>query len=234
MAKVHSPEVRQTDYADYYSGSKDSLIAAGICRAEWFPARLAKDVRGRTKRTYPVPSAKPETTLRHRINSEGRAYWEVEKALTDEEHTRRMKIREEENSEYDNRIKEREQMAARNREVLMPAVRHMLRRYPGLNISDAGFSDAAECPTRRQFIRFYGPLELFRKYGLVTEGMIAERNREGQGSFSGWTETGGSFRLYQSRSDVWDLSLYSDNCPRERRMKNLSDARREIKRIAAM
>ena len=41
--------------SDYYRGTKDELIAAGICKAEWFPAApVVIDKRGRVKRSFSV------------------------------------------------------------------------------------------------------------------------------------------------------------------------------------
>lgn len=72
---------------DEYRGSKANLIAAGICKASWFPKKLVAQVRGdgkpylgnngkqRRRRTYPVDGVIPETTVTQRLTADGEEIW---------------------------------------------------------------------------------------------------------------------------------------------------------------
>lgn len=98
----NNPEVNrwQDSRGDYFSGTKEALIAAKICDPEWFPAKLLPKLRRdgrphmifgkpRMRRTYVVEGRESPTTLTHRLDAYGTEQWVVTVATSLEERSRR-------------------------------------------------------------------------------------------------------------------------------------------------
>jgi hypothetical protein len=218
--------------ADYYTGTQRALIACGICKPAWFPAKLGKDHMGRTKRTYTVEGHKPEITLRHRKDSRGRIYWEVQMGLSDVERRRRLDERDAEWRRQERETEKRQQEDARGRNELRPVVAALEARYRGVRILDASYSNTND-PDRQQNLTYYAPLEVLKRYGLITEAMLVN-----VGEFR-VNSIGDSFRLAEDerRSGCWILHVYTGSAPRgPMALKGISvaEAKRELRRIAAM
>lgn len=92
------PEIgrQKLTWCDFYSGTKAALVNAGICRAEWFPAKLALDrkyKKPRTVRTYKTEHKGLPVSLKHRTDAYGNVFWEVEFGIPDGEMERRKEER---------------------------------------------------------------------------------------------------------------------------------------------
>lgn len=138
-----APEVpcEKTTRGDYYTATKQELIAAGICRAEWFPAKLIRQVkrdgtpymgnngRQRTKRVYTVEGRSPAITLTHRRSPDGVEYWIVHVEITEEESRRRYQEHEREEKERIRRV--HEELEQRKRENQARQQRAAVDQTPG-------------------------------------------------------------------------------------------------------
>jgi hypothetical protein len=92
-AKVHHWQDTRTDY---FSGTREALVAEGVCKLEWFPEKLLPALRkdgqphkrwGREslRRTYVVEGRNPETILQHKLDAFGEEQWLVRIAVSEAE-----------------------------------------------------------------------------------------------------------------------------------------------------
>ena len=110
----------QSATADFIRGTKNQLIAAGICKARWFPKKLElkwhKDGRpymgnnGRqcVRRTYVVEDQEPETMLMFKLDALGVKLWTVQIAVDEDERRRREQALEEGEEERIRRLEQRD------------------------------------------------------------------------------------------------------------------------------
>lgn len=95
--RVRHQRVTFGRWGDLYEGTKSDLIAAGLARAEWFPANLQPEFcrdgspklrkgKQRVRRTYHVEGRKPEIMLIHLPYRDG---WILQIAVSDGEKRRR-------------------------------------------------------------------------------------------------------------------------------------------------
>lgn len=98
--RVRHQRVTFGRWGDLYEGTKSDLIAAGLARAEWFPAnlqpefcrdgspKLRKGKQG-VRRTYHVEGRKPEIMLIHLPYRDGTEKWILQISVSDDEKRRR-------------------------------------------------------------------------------------------------------------------------------------------------
>lgn len=70
--------------SDYYAGTKDALISAGVAKLAWFPHAAQRDSRGRIKRTFSIEGEHGTIELRER-----RGKWELFVPVSEDERERR-------------------------------------------------------------------------------------------------------------------------------------------------
>ena len=228
--------------ADYYAGTTAQLVAAGLCKAEWFPKKLTPEFcvdgrpklgnsgKQRVKRVYPVEGSNPAITLTHRIDAEKQEYWWVQICATDAERAKREAARHAEWEEQQGRVEkaQREREAARC--AAAPMVSQLRRRYPSLAVGgsiekrDEGLFQSLDFRAR--------DLATLQHLGLVTPEMLDQRHNKGDW-YSGDLRNGGGFFLSKNGSSDWILTLHTPEVARERKHFPVTEARRVLKAIAA-
>jgi len=113
---------------------------------------------------------------------------------------------------------------------IYPLVEKLRARYPGVGIVDARMSTRADGETQ-QMLRFQAPLELLKRYGLVTARMVREREQYKP------TPIGDGFLLTKhldsgSCPGSWDFLLLTEASPREYRKLGTQLAKTLLRRIA--
>lgn len=236
--------------ADYYKGTKEQLVSAGVCKREWFPRKLlpefCKDGRPkignsghqRFKRTYAVHDQQPEIVLTHRTDSEGREYWVVRKAVAENESLKRKAEQKAEWAAQQQRVDEAQRRQALEAQAAQPIVSQLWRRYPDL-LQIQGSVSKGENGTRSQVLSFYSrDIETLKRMDLVTDGMLDDRCKEKHFDnwFSGNLPNGDRFSLRETEtqnSKYWTLNLYMSDSVRERKHFPMAEARNLLKLIAA-
>lgn len=240
----------QSTGADYYAGTKEQLIAAGICKACWFPAKLILEIcrdgtpkignggKQRTQRTYVVEGREPETILTHRRCADGSEKWTVQVAVGDVERKRRKEVEREAHdariAEANERDRERKKEKLRALRAALPTVYSLRERYPELS-SVQGEVITNEDGTRRQCLQFYArSLDVLVRYGLVTDEMLAAEDKGGYRCED--LRDGRSFFLNQPENPgtYWYVGIWTSETTRERKHFPLTEARRVLKQIAGV
>lgn len=135
-----APAIRtvQDTRGDYYTGTKKALIAAGICKANWFPRALEPDFRKdgrpargnngkqRMRRTYVVEGRSPETSLHHKVDAYGNELWTVCVEITAKEKARREEVQQSERHESQRKreewLKQLERERSQRKQTTQPAI----------------------------------------------------------------------------------------------------------------
>ncbi len=256
MAEVNSSNLSPADLhresdtsANYYAGTKAQLVAAGLCKAEWFPKvltlefckdgrpKLGNSGRQRVKRVYPVEGSDPVITLTHRTDPEKREYWWVRILVSDAEREKREAAlhaaREEEQGRLEAADRKREANREAERYAAEPIVSQLRSRYPGLLIRGSVSGSDGEII---QSLTFHAPdLATLQRSGLVTPEMLDERNRKSGGDwYSGDLPDGRGFFISKNGSaSDWFVALHTHEVTRYRKRIPVTEARRVLKEIAA-
>ncbi len=237
-------------FADFYNGTQEELVAAGVCKRNWFPEALIPEFckdgrpkignngRQRYKRTYCVENSSPAVELWHRRDSFGHEFWIVRIEVTKQEAARRQtdsnREAETQAREDEKRCREREEQTARAKEAARPVVSQLRKRYPDLILIE-GEIHTCDDGNRVQSLTFYArSLEALRRHDLLTEEILSVP-LENNNSF-GEIKGGGSFFFFSgsdARGAYWYITLRTQETLRERKCFPVTEARGLLKSIAA-
>lgn len=231
-AKEHSKDVtRSSDVrADYYIGPRAALIAAKVCRPEWFPVKLETLPGGRTKRTYTVEDHKPEVTLTHKVDRERGEVWVARFEVSEDELERRAAAEREKWAAHYREIQEANRERAEQERAAWPLVRSLRARYP--NIDVRGFIVEEGGRKRQSIIYSADSLKALQDAGLATPEMLARQ--KGRRDWRGKLLSGDEFSLWNvPPSNEWILYVHTYSEVNDAKGLPLTDARRLLKAIAA-
>lgn len=250
MAEVNSSNLSPADLhreshtdADCYAGTKAQLVAASLCKAEWFPKELTlefcKDGRpklgnsGKQRRTrvYPVDGSDPAVTLTHRTDAEKREYWWVSIAVTEAERLKREAARHAKQEEEQRRYEEVRRERRAQEAAAAPLVAQLRKRYPSLRIS--GSVERRDNALFQRLTFIARDVATLQRLGLVTSEMLDEHHRNGDW-YTDNSRTGDGFVVGKNGSaEEWMVTLHTSEAIRERKNFPVADARRVLRKIAA-
>jgi hypothetical protein len=216
-----APEVLRTEEIcnDVYRGTRAALIAAKICRPEWFPAKLLPDMRRdgkpcmgkngkpRMRRTYVVEGRKPETILTHRVDRDGVEFWLVHVRVSDDEEARRGEAQKQKWAESARKAREWGEQCDREQHSANARAREQETADPGPERFKQKVIESSAILRVGQICRLYAPgSSRDGEHGQVTAGYGLHKVACNDGAYA---DSGGRFDyLYGYRARVRGIEYF--------------------------